>query len=251
MCFTISAQLRCFRFWGAACFGLALLMFSGCHPSSRSVLAQDPPAHDDASDAGIAERSPVEESRATSWEEDRYVRLRAEAWPTTEGEFPWRVLEDGGAFVSDASSFRPWRVILLSREPSAWAGGVLITLPASLPSSSMPTRVQVFSSPTPREITRASWPSVSRVLIDEGEARVAVAPGQSLALTFAEPIRVSILVLVVHESAGNSVLGLGRVQLIRDVAALGDPHDVAVVPLAPAASQQAPVDAGALEGMSR
>lgn len=189
------------------------------------------------------------ESGASQDADPALVRLRAEAWPETSSVHPWRVLEEGvGALLSKPEVRGPWRVILLSREPSAWASGLLVQIPSEVAQDALPTRVQVRTSPTPREITRTGWPAVSRLLEDEGIADLELRPGARVALFFPQEVRVSIVELIVWSSRGDERVGLGKVSLIRggiDRSGL----QATPVELLVEEGERAPVDEGALDGV--
>lgn len=181
--------------------------------------------------------------------DERLVRLRAEAWPATDARHPWRVVEEGeGVLITAQETPKPWRVVMLSREPSAWAEGLVVELPPVISSDNRPSRVQVRISPTPREITRSGWPAVSRLLDDAGSASIPAESSGDLVLRFAEPLRVSIVEVIFYDSHGAKSVGFGKMSLLRagleENAVQGTRID-----LRAGEAEASPIEEGALDGV--
>lgn len=230
-------------------FSVVVLCALNASCAASRVVSTDPdgtsmPAHMNASALDDAHAQTPQEAPALDGDASR-VRVRADAWPMTESAYPWRAVEEGGWMVSSEESAAPWYWVIRSREPSVWAEGVLWEFPAEVPADALPTIVCVKTSPTLREVTRSAWPSIVRLLDDEGIGSFSAAPGDRVALVFARPVRVSMAEISVLQSAGGRRVASGRISLIRggvDWDALGALRVV----LVDAAQDEAPVDVNVL-----
>lgn len=181
--------------------------------------------------------------------DERLVRLRAEAWPATDARHPWRVVEEGeGVLITAQETPKPWRVVMLSREPSAWADGLVIQMPPVISADNRPSRVQVRVSPTPREITRSGWPAVSRLLDDAGSATIPAGTSGDLVLHFRESLRVSIVEVIFHDSHGAKSVGFGKISLLR-VGLAENAVQGTKIELRAGEAEASPIEEGALEGV--